>query len=540
MREFRRINIIVVGLVLLLGACKSVPENAQYIPADAVTVTSVNLSSLSKKIAWELLTGSRFFKKMKERMPEGDSSANVLKGIENAGIDVVNTFYVYSRADVRFEGGSIFVGLVPLSDKAAFERYLKSTFDGITIVTDEKGRSTAALGHGLYAGWKTDLLVVLRAAATDGTDDDAVLKAELDKAFEVPGNKPITKDKRYQTFAREGYDFSFWLNYGQLASDINDNTSMGMNGLSLSPDLAKGGVLVSGINFERGKVTGDLNYYLPTKLRGAGSSVENLDKVMLDRMPKENVDLVHASHIPPATVQAILEKAGLYGLSNLALSSMSLDVDYVLDAFSGDIVMSMNDFSLQTELREDEFMGEVVQHKKQKANMKMTYAIKLNKKENFMKLVGLAMNTGLQKANYGYVFPLTTKDSVFLMFVDAYAVISNSRKHAAGFVSGENTKSEFPDGMREAIYGHPYACYIDVRRLMKNVDPTITGSATDSAMIQECKNLIDNVTINGGDYSEDAYRFSLEVNFMNKDESSLLELVDFGARLKEISDIQSQ
>src|ERR1043165_1793139 len=107
----RRFIFILIA-VALLAACRKVPDNARYIPSDAVAVVGINLKSLSKKIAWNLITGSKLFKEIQKRVPD-KKAGDAVGGIENAGFDVANTFYVYTRADNRFAGGNLLAGLVP-------------------------------------------------------------------------------------------------------------------------------------------------------------------------------------------------------------------------------------------------------------------------------------------------------------------------------------------------------------------------------------------------------------------------------------------
>src|ERR1700752_1108150 len=92
--------LLILLSVVLLGACSKVPDNARYIPDDVVAVAGINLRSLSKKIAWNLITGSKLYKEIRKNMP-AKNTGDMIGGIENAGLDVSNTFYVYTRPDTR-------------------------------------------------------------------------------------------------------------------------------------------------------------------------------------------------------------------------------------------------------------------------------------------------------------------------------------------------------------------------------------------------------------------------------------------------------
>src|ERR1017187_996193 len=127
MRSYIRSTILIFMAVVLFTACNRMPDHARYIPKDAVAVAGINLKSLGKKIAWNVITGSKLFKEMQKRIPEKNAK-DAVSGIEKAGIDAMNTFYVYVKTDTRFKGGNRITGLVPLSDASLWEAYVKQTF----------------------------------------------------------------------------------------------------------------------------------------------------------------------------------------------------------------------------------------------------------------------------------------------------------------------------------------------------------------------------------------------------------------------------
>lgn len=551
MLQVARRYMVLFMAIMLLEACSKMPDNAQYIPADAVAVVGVNLRSLSKKIAWNLITGSKLFKEIQRRMP-AKNAADAMGGIENAGFDVSNTFYVYTRADTRFEGGNLVAGLLPLSDAAQWEAYIKLVFPQVQILQRE-GRKEAMLGTGMYVGWTPDLLIIINAATVadaadqgegqDTAGNSTLILAEMDKAFRVPAANPMVNNKRFATFAAHGYDLSFWLNYGTLVADYTGGMKMEVSGISLSSAAWKDAILTSGFDFKKGKIIGAISYYLPSQVASAAQDFGEVDtdKDMLDRLPKNTLDMLLSMHISPKGVKSLLEQAGLFGITNVALTTQGLDVDYVLDAFTGDMTIQMNDFSLGAENRTDSFMGALVTHKEQKASMTMTYAVKINNKANFDKLLEMtAAGNGLQPYGTGYVMPLTTSDSVYLMKDGQYAVISNKRSYATGILDGSFKSAKMKGHIAKKAYGYPFALCLDIRQLFQDVDPAISSSPRDSAVIAESKKLLDNVSLHGGKYVDSAYKFDLEINFINTDENSILELIDFGMRMNDINSLSTK
>ncbi len=534
------VHIAIFIAAILFAACNRVPDNTRYIPADATAVVGVNLKSLGRKIAWNLITGSRLYKEMQKQM-SAQGSADAIKGIENAGIDVANTFYAYTRSDTRFEGGNLRVALLPLADVQQWEQYVARIFPDARVVV-RNGYKEANLGPDMYVGWDNELLIIVNGWVVDedGDGSDALLQAEMSRAFMVPSGSNIATNARFDALARAGHDFSFWLNYGNLLTDIAGESEMEFNGVSVSSASWRDAVITLGLDFRKGKISGDVAYYLPAQVEEATRDfgLVTVDKDLLDRMPKQKLDMLLAMHISPAGVKKLMETAGLFGPLNVGLTTQGLDVDYVLDAFTGDMVIAMNNFSLGAETHQEKFMGQIVDYKQQKASMNMTYAVKVNNYENFSHILEMTAGSRMMKSPDGYVLPLTWSDSLHLTLTKQYAAMSNMRSYAAGIPAGDYKNTRFNAGISDKIYGSPFSLYFDIRQMLGMVDPAVSNSPRDSAIISESKKLLESAAIYGGNYIDNAYKFSIEVNFLDKDENSILELIDFGMRINQLSQME--
>jgi hypothetical protein len=107
-------------------------------------------------------------------------------------------------------------------------------------------------------------------------------------------------------------------------------------------------------------------------------------------------------------------------------------------------------------------------------------------------------------------------------------------------LNGSYKKEDMPEDISGRATRNPFAMYLDIKQLFKDVDPAISSSKNDSAMIAESKKLLDNISITGGKYADQAYKFNLEINFLNKDENSILEIIDFGMKMNEINNGKSK
>ena len=551
--NFRSILTVLLVLVLF-SACSRVPDHAKYIPKDAVAVAGINLKGLGKKIAWNMITGSKLFKEMQKRIPE-KSAKDAVSGIEKAGIDAMNTFYIYVKTDTRFAGGNRITALVPLSDASAWEAYVKQTFQNVAI-RETGDRKEASLGDNMYVGWNKNLLIIINVmAAADQNDaadstmqqakpatDLAAISAEMANAFGVTKENSIVGNKRFTDLDMEGHDLTFFLNYDQLMSQYMSGNVAQKMGVSLSNTLWKDAGVTAGFDFVKGKITGDMHYYMSPEMNDVCTELgsTNLDKDMMDRLPDQNMDLLLAMHLSPKGIKGMLEKVGVLGLANIGLSAAGLNADNVLDAFTGDMAIVMNDFSLHAESVTDSFMGQVVVHQNQKPSLSMSYIVKINKKEEFRKLVKLAKDNGLQPMGNGFVMPIDDKDSVYIVMNDQYLVASNKLANANGFLQGSFKSDKKADAPVSQVSGHPMAVYVDIRQMLQNIDASIGHSSHDSAMIMESKKLLNNMSLTGGSFKDNAFAYHLDINFSNTEENSIIQLMDYGMKISDADKITAK
>jgi len=541
--------VFVLLAIILFSACNRMPDHARYIPKEAVAVAGVNLKGLGKKIAWNVITGSKLFKEMEKRMPE-KSTKDAVTGIEKAGIDAMNTFYVYVKTDTRFRGGNRVTLLAPLADAGAWEAYVKQVFPG-TNIQQRNGRKEAALGDNMYVGWSKDLLIIINVMGADqyGSDEEAgaphsaagaamdavSMSAEMDNAFGVTKENSLINDKRFTQLEMKGHDLTFWLSYEELMSQYMSGDMAEQMGVAMSSSLWKDAGIAAGLDFVKGKITGDMHYYLSEDMKeiGAAMGSANADKEMLKRLPSQQMGMIMTMSLPPKATKLILEKTGMLGWINIGLNKQGLTAEGILDAFSGDIAFVMNDFKLDAVPVTDTFMGQAVTHNNQKPSLSMTYVMKIGQKAEFQKLVNLAKQAQMQEIAGGFVLPLDDKDSVYLLMNDQYLVVSNKLPYANGFLSGDLKSQKMPDAAEKQIFGHPMAAYVDIQQLFKNVDPGITPTPQDSAMVEESKKLLKDMSLNGGAFVNNAFEYHMEINFANTEENSIIQLIDYGMRISE-------
>jgi hypothetical protein len=566
-----RILLFVMSVLLVFSsACnKSLPDHARYIPKDAMAVAGINTKELGKKIAWSTLTGNKLLDNIKKQMPYDAA----LKDLGDAGIKGFSTSYIYFKADKRFEEGKRITAILPLGDAAKWEAYLKKLAPKATI-KEQNGRKEADLGNGLYAGWTSDVLIVInglkkieveiqtpmvqdtaakevvpnantsdlsmlneedkdvikdtvakapvnaQASVSATPEDVAALAVEMNDAFSVTKENSIVGNERFTKLETSGYDVTFWVNYETLmgAVDLSGMTK----GISLSNTLWKDAAMAAGINFEKGKIAGNMLYYVSNDLKEASIELgkTNIDNEMLAKLPAQNLNALLAMHLSPAGLKMILEKMGMLGFVNIAIMDQKdMTVDTIFDAITGDMVVSVNNFGLVKSAYENS----------ENYNPKgdILFALKINNHDHFNKLVQLAMDNGLLIKGQGDNYTIPGNDSIAFVINDKYLVVSNKSASVGGFLQGSGNNSIAVN----TVKSHPYGLYVDISSIMGSIDPAISHVPKDSTAIAESKKLFKDLSFMGGTFKNDVFEYKMELNFINSDENSLLQLLDFGIKM---------
>ena len=546
----KRIAIFASLSLLFLAACNHMPDHARFIPKDALVVVGVNTKQLGKKIAWNAIMGSKLLEEM-----QWEKTGDVITDPSQIGIELMSTSYVYMKPDKRFTEGSRITALVPLEDEGKWEAFVKKSFPE-AVIKEQKGHKDAQLAEGMYAGWNSELLIIMNTLqlpaqhaeiVADSTGDTSIvevaapvpavvdlsqLAGEMNNAFSTTKENSLTGNKRFSGLENEAHDITLWMNYDELMNQYMSGANMG---IPLSNSLWKNSSMAAGFDFEKGKIAGDIRYYVPDAMEQVAKDLgsKDADKEMVERLPGENLDMLMAWHLAPKGVKGLLEQTGMLGFVNLALSGEGLSADYILEAFSGDMAVSFNDFTMKKELVSDtpcatsDTAGISIS-----GDIHYTYALRINKKENFDRLLQLAVSTGFLQAGSNGSFLLNngSMQPATVAVNSQYCAISNNEANIKAYFDGSFKKQAKPADA-EVVYGHPFGIYFNAQGMMKAVDPAVAGSGRDSHMLAESKKLLRDIHFTGGGFSSSAFNYKMAINFVNPEENSLLQLIEFTMRM---------
>jgi hypothetical protein len=536
--HFRTAALLIAGLVLV-SSCKRIPDHARHIPADALIVVGVNTGQLGKKIAWSAITGSALFERLKERSSHA-SAPDAIRQLDQAGIRFNSTSYMWLAQDHRFDAGLMMTLLVPLKDVAQWESYVQRVFPGI-VVREREGFRAMLVEDEAVAGWNDRLLVVMNvikstSSGADPVDEDGFplvsvdtvqTVAELEDVFALGSKQALIGDKRFVALEKAEHDISIWINYDAVMNRTMGSGVAGMAAMGMAGSLWQGMVTTAGIDFDKGAVHGVLKYYVSETLKEVYKAFGNqqTDREMLDRVDKQNLSVLAGWHLSTKGMKELLDRSGLSGIARLGLMETGLTVDNVFGAFTGDMVVAVNDFRLERKSSDSVGLSAY------EPSLDFTYALRIDNKPDFEKLVAFAQSKGIfQSAGDGSYFTgdISAPSSV-MMTEGAYAVISNRKELASDWLQGRNKAAALPEAARKAVYGHPMGMFLDVQQMAGALQ---AGENTpDAAMITRAGQLLRHISAYNEPFRGDVYTSRLELAFRDNSENSLLQLLDFALQV---------
>jgi len=576
MQRTIRPAILALVCILFLSACNSVPKHVRYIPKDASIVVGINIKEIGKSLAWSAITGSKLLDEMKANVRDTARGKSIIDGIEDSGIDWMNTVYCYAKPDKRFSN-DLKTGLVaPMSDVKAWEAYVNKIAPGIAI-NKVKDRSEAMFDGKVYAAWNSEVLIVMNTAVQDivheeevtvaepiaddaaatepvadmadmptykwreRVTDTAATLAEMEAAFMITKDASIMDNDRFKKLDKEGNDISVFVAYDGMLNNMSQKTlGMGFDAMMMTASLWKNAAMTTAVNFEDGKITADMRYYPSDSMKRIASEAgnESIDKDMLSRIPEQQLNMAAGYHLSPKVLKMILDQLNLTGMANLALMESGTNVDEILGAFTGDMVLSLNEFAVNKVTNTPDSAlaamygaDEMKSYDEYKPQMNLVYALKVNDHSKLEKLLALVQKqTGLAPSAPGvYQIPMGGNESVNILINDKFIVVSNKAASALAYQKGNN--GSMPAILNKEIAGHPTGMYVDIKSMLAALDGNMFGNREDEAILKEVRNLLLSLKMNGGEFKGEANEYHAELNFVNKSENSLVQLLNFAQRV---------
>jgi hypothetical protein len=535
MQKTFRILPIALCCLLFVASCGKSDKSTRYISKDAVGVVSINTAQLIKKVGLSMLSGSDILKEMTKGRDAGDTAS---LNIEAMGIQYLATIYIYAVPDQRLSGRSRFMAVAPLKDAARFGEFIKKNIPEAKHST--KGDLSLAVSGNACIGWDKNTAIIavsparsewedMAPAAAATADAGVILSEEVQKAFAMPESESMASNNKFNDLVKAGHDVSFWLNYESLMNSLPQE-QIGQAGTIMASQkrLLKDAYVAGGVNFDNGKITGDATYYFNSSVKAIADALEakSANDDLLKKVQGKQLNLLMSYHINPKGIKTMLDTMGASGFAGLALKEYGLTLDEVLDAFSGDFLLAVTDFSVATESQSYTMGGNSVNYTKPVPSYKASLSFKLKNKAAFDKVLQAAISNQVLTSTAPNTY---SAGFLHLITNGEYVALSDQPAVASAYLQATGNDFKVPSEVKNS----PFGFFMDIRNSIQAVPLDLLYGKQDTALFHDGRNLLENISAHGGKVNGDHSDFHFEATFVNKEKNSLLQIIEFAQKVAE-------
>ena len=510
MKNKLSLPVIISFLLLAFSSCKqNVPQLALYVPKDAASVFVIDVKAITDKISSSGITLDSL-----ANMFDKNENGLHWNDIENSGIDLTKSFFVFSKQNNSMQSGKTanFGLIAEVADKNKLEAFFKKQVSNADIKQDTKYKYVD-MGRGGIAGW-TDKVLIISGVVTGNNNDETASHQQLTALFTQTESNSIASISEFKDALNKPGDIHFWSN---ASSKLSSLPMLGMTKIgTLFQDTYTDGT----IDFENGKAvaTAETHYNKTlSDILGKYSSRE-IDKSMLSRYPQQINGFGIVAFNPKVLID-ILHYLGYDTMVDNYISQMGFTTTDLTNAFKGDIAVIFSDFKM-----EDRAVPYLPGVNSKKPGGKFLVNIAIGDKAAFDKVMTGLVNKNILSKNgdqyqlgffggHGFVIE-TTNNNLFIASDDALV-----KTYEAG-----NNKSALPNDVEKEIDDKSMAMYIDIAAMLQKTNSSDTSAVkTMQAAKATFKNFIASTDKSNGKSTN----ANLELNMVNANENSLAGLVKF-------------
>lgn len=485
------------------------------IPKDAAIVVHINSSSLSSKLSWKDIQATNWFKEMNK---EADDSLarELMKDPKKSGIDNGEDMAFFMQK--RGKGGiAVFEGsLNSAKDFESFNKEMNKEGTDAKVEKDGDVKFYSNSEKSLVA-WNDDKFIYIADAPfgneysfQEGEEyQSSSFGADSLKKFAkalFSGSSNISDDERFANMMKEKGDIHVWMNSEYLYSSAGAMLSL----LNMQ-NLAKDNVVSSTLNFDDGKITWSTRQYLGKEMADVMKKYkpQNVNQDLINRIPSQNVIGALAWNYPSEGMKEMLKVMGVDGMANAVLGEVNTNLDEVMSAYKGDMLVAVTDLTVKQQ--QETVEGTTYSYTSTKPDMKVLVAMSVKNKASFDKLIGIAEQKMMEKEG-------KMPEGIVYKTNNEWFAAGNSGDMVDKFLAGGNNNVAFAS----KISGHPFGMYIDLQKIINS--SRSMGNTMFTAPYDISAKMWQDIVVTGGEYDNGAWTSVMEINFVDKKTNSLKQI----------------
>lgn len=490
---------VLAAVVFMTSCSKKGPSYTKYIPKESSYVIALDVKSMVMKLEKDSLSVENMLQVIRDTADPSKyaKALEIWNQFKDAGLDLESKIFV-SVPSLDMAAGSLNVQvLAGLKDEKKLEAFIAKMPGSPKVV--KEGNISYATHEEMVVGWNDEAVMILGGHTTPRFDmpqmgEDSSVSApapvpgaglglveKLKKYFALKKEESIVTLDEFNRLAGDKADVAIFTNSSSLA------TSSANPALAMMPkvkDLMQGIYSTTAINFEDGKVVMKSSTFIGPKLaeilkKYTGPTV---DMSMVEAYPAGNIDGVVAFSFNPELIPALLKETGFDALVDLGLSQQGITSAEIVKAFKGDFAIVFSDFSISQVHKVSE---EGYSYSTNEPSGKLVFALRLNDKASFDKIVALGTKTGMLVKQGNRLLPAKngvpdSAEHYYLGVENDLLVMSNDETIYKNYVA-KTGKNDLSSDAKAALKGSSIGFYVDAAKILNGIPETLF----DSNMVHE-------------------------------------------------------
>jgi hypothetical protein len=491
-----------------------------YLPADARAIINLNLPSLASKMKWQDIQSLPFFEEALKDAPL--QMQEFLKNPASTGINFLGGFYIVLHADTKDKSKSVsyLYGLV--ADTAKFAATLQQTAPNQKIKTFGKLKLLENKSNAI--AWTPEVFVIpmTRKKGMDvkKTVNDTKQLLNTYKTLLTPVANPATTDSRFAALLKEDGDLRLWINRNKEKPD--NKSKKGDQALKMLNwgMMQQGNYMAGVLRFENGKAVMQMKSYMNKTMDSLYRLYPSmtLNNNLLKKLPSGQPIALLSFGMSPEMIGALLKTTGVEKIMDSLGQKSSVDPMKVVNSLNGDLTLAV---IRAHEYDEKDTVTAALN------GLQIFLAASVKNKSGLEPLLNLLQKPKeVKKDEEGNeIKPSGPFGSLKPSFIlnDSFFVVSISSYAAEKFLQASNTNETAE--MANPYSSHASLFALDIKSIIgfaMQMSKKKTGNNEEMARAFDA---FDRIVFYGGKYENGAALSTAEMQFSNKEENSLKQLV---------------
>ncbi|CAL1521025.1 DUF4836 family protein [Chitinophaga sp. MM2321] len=581
-RTISKVLLTAVTAAVVMSACSRMPDEARHIPKTAGIVLDLNARQISQKLVTNGVTMDKLFTAVQTK-DTANEMMKAWKDAENSGVNLQGHFLAaFVFQNVPADHKSYVSITASLKDADKFEAYLKKNVPDFSLKTQNDFKYIWEAKQHAVIGWNKSTVIYVSAVdandlnkftpgGTPGIPDedqsDEIDSAAEDAAAAIDSVATATpaamvtaeEDAEVKAWVAE-VDHLFHLKEAESAGSLEPFTKMLKEnadmGIFMNPEaiynsgqftmipanfkkLMEGSYYAGTANFEKGKILIDGSSYFGKEMAAIYKKYgkKEIDMDMLKKYPSENITGFVSYAFDFHMIGEIIKSTGMDGIANMFLTGKSgLSLDDLLNAFEGQMTYVASDFAINKK-ESAYFPGEF----SEEPTAKWIFNLKVGNKDAFNKVMTSPMLKDVftrEGDHYVMTNPMMAGGVPPMSITEKNITLGSDSLLLQQYLAGKGS-IKLPEGVESKVKGSMLGGYVDLEKVIK-VIPEDKASEDERPILIKAKELFKDFTIVGHPVSSGVQHTEAVLTFKNKDENSLVQLVNFGTEAAKIMEAKKQ